>query len=260
MSSILSIENLKYKDILNGVSFDLEENTFNILMGENGCGKTTLVKCIFGLLKFDGTVIVNHNIMCDSNINELRRDIGVLTDIDILLPGTVLYNITYPLLNLNYSEEEAKKRAYEISKKIGLNGLLLKNVEDLSPVERKIVSFCVSIVHGPRLIIIDESFDELDALNRKKILGYLKKLSNSTVLFVSNREKDISLADNLIIMKDGKISISGKTLELLKSSKTFSKNNIEIPFLVDLSEKLQSYGVIKELILDVDDMVNEIWK
>ena len=162
MSSILSIENLIYKDILNGVSFDLKENTFNILMGENGCGKTMLVKCIAGLLKFDGTIVVNHSVMCDDNINELRKEIGVLTDIDTLLPGTVLYNITYPLINLNYSEEEAKKRAYEISKKLGLNRLLLKDISELSLVERKIVSFCVSIIHNPKLIIIDDAFDELD--------------------------------------------------------------------------------------------------
>jgi len=260
MSSILSVENLMYKDILNGVSFDLEENTFNILMGENGCGKTTLVKCIVGLLKFDGTVVINHNIMCDDNINELRKEIGVFTDIDILLPGTVLYNITYPLLNLNYGEEEAKKRAYEISKKMGLNGLILKDIDKLSLVERKIVSFCVSIVHNPKLIIIDESFDELDAMNRKKILVYLKKLDSNTVLFVSNRNNDLLLADNLLIMKNGKINDSGKISEFLKDSKVFLKNNLEVPFLIDLSEKLKSYSLIKDVPLDIDDMVDEIWK
>lgn len=260
MSSILSVENLKYKNILNGVSFELEENTFNILIGENGSGKTTLVKGIAGLINCSGTVIVSNYILCNENIREIRKNIGVLMDIDSLLPGTVLYNITYPLLNLNYDESEAKKKVYDLAKKIGLNGLLLKNIDDLSLTERKIVSFCAAIIHSPKLIIIDDSLDELDEYNRRKILGYLKKLNKSTVLFITNKEKDILLSDNLIIMKNGKISISGKTVELITNEKNFTKNNVEMPFLVDLSLKLKSYDVIDDLILDVDDMVNAVWK
>lgn len=260
MSCILRIENLKYKDILNDISLDLEENTFNILMGENGSGKTTLVKSIVGLIKSVGTIIISNNIVCDENINEIRKNIGVLMETDILLPGTVLYNITYPLLNLNMKLEEAKKRAYEISREMGINGLLSKNVEELSLVDKKIVSFVVSVVHYPKLIIIDDSLDELDEKSREKILKFLKKLKKSTVLFVTNREKDILLSDNLIIMKNGKISASGKTSELLENEKNFLKNNLEPPFLVDLSEKLKSYDVIDDLILNVDDMVNAIWK
>ena len=57
MSSIIKIQNLYYKDILNDVSFDLEENTFNVLIGPNSSGKTTLVKCILGLIDYNGQIM-----------------------------------------------------------------------------------------------------------------------------------------------------------------------------------------------------------
>lgn len=260
MSSILSVENLEYKDILNGISFDLEENSFNILLGENGSGKTTLIKCLLGLIKHSGTIIFSNNLMCEENKNELIKSIGVVLDTNVFLPGTVLYNITYPLINLDFKEDVAKKKAYEISKKLGLNGLLLKDANDLSLSEKKLVSFAVAIVHSPKLIIIDDSLDELDEIQRGKILNYLKGLNKSTKLFVSSKEEDIILSDYLIILKKGKISVTGKTLDIVRDEKNFTKNNVEMPFLVDLSHKLKSYSVIEDVIFDEEEMVNEIWK
>lgn len=260
MGNILKIENLRYKNILNNISFSLEEETFNILIGPNGSGKTTLIKSIVGLIKYEGSITFLGELVSDKNITELRKNIGMFTSTNILLPNNVLYNLIYPLLNLNYTDIDAKKKAYEISKKLGISDLLLKRVSELSISETKIVSFAVSLIHNPKLVIIDDSFDELDSINREKIIKYLKNLNKKTILFITNNESDIMLADNLIIMKDGKISIQGKFDKIIEKEINFTKNNVPMPFMVDLSHKLKSYDLIDNIFLDMDEMVSAIWK
>ena len=61
MGNVLEIKNLKYKNVLKNITFSLEENTFNILIGANGSGKTTIVNCIRGLIKYDGNISFDTN-------------------------------------------------------------------------------------------------------------------------------------------------------------------------------------------------------
>lgn len=260
MGEALRIENLNYSNILKDVSIFLEEKTFNVLVGQNGSGKTTLVKSILGLTERSGTILVLGSEMNKNNKSELLKNIGVVMENTFLLDGTALYNIMYPLLNLNYEEMEAKKEAYSISKKLDIDSILLNDTKDLSISEKKLVSFATAVVHNPSLIIIDDSFDELDNYYRSKVIDYLKSQKNSTILFITNNEEDILLADNLIIMNDGQVIKYGSMNELIKDENIFIKNNIKLPFLVDLSHKLKSYELIDDVILDIDRMVDEVWK
>lgn len=260
VSNALKIENLSYKNILNNISFSLEEKTFNVLIGSNGSGKTTLVKCIAGLLEYEGIVSIFNEIVTKENYSELIKKMGVHIDSNYLIDGTSLYNITYPLSNLGYGEIEAKKAAYDISKKLDIEYLLTKQVSTLSLSEKKLVSFASAMVHKPKLIIVDDSFDELDSYYRKKVIYYMRDLKKSTVLFITNNEKYYLIADSLIFIKDGKIEKKGELNDFLEEEKIFVKNNSKQPFLVDLSNKLKVYELIDDVILDMDEMVKAIWK
>lgn len=260
MGSILKIENLKYKDILKNISLNIEENTFNVLLGTNGSGKTTLLKSIAHLIKYEGDIYFNDEIVNDSNILLFEKNIGICMDNNFLQNGSTIYNIIYPLLNLDYDEMSAKSKAYEISKKLDIDTILLKNVDELSLSERKLVSFARSIIHNPKVILIDDSFDELDNYYRNKIIKYLKSLKNKTIIFVSNNEEDVLLADNVIIINNGEI-VSNKSLtDSLQDEKIFINNNIKLPFLADLSHKLKDYNLIDNVILDTKELVDAVWK
>ena len=254
MEHILTIQNLKYKNILNEISLDLEKNSFNILAGESGTGKTTLIKSILGLIKYEGQIYFENSCINEKNINE----IGVCFSSSNLLSSTVLNNLLFPLVNLGYSEKKAKKRAYEISKKLDISSILNKNIDDLSTYELSVVSFACCVIHDPKLLLIDNSFDMLDNYYRNKIINYMKKME-STIVFVTNNEKDFLLADKILFLKDGKID-SINSNELINSEKKFIKYGVEMPFLMNLSLKLMSYEVLDDVILNVDEMVDEIWK
>ncbi len=260
MSSIIKIQNLYYKDILNDVSFDLEENTFNVLIGPNSSGKTTLVKCILGLIDYNGQIIFDNEIVSKDNIKFIIKKIGVFAPFCDLQDNTVLYNLIYPLLNLKYSNKEAKKIVYDICDKFNISNLLFNNINDLSLMEKRLILFLSCIIHKPKFIIIDDSFEWLNKYYKKLVIDYLKKLKNTTILFITNNEEDLLFSDFALILNDGKIISNKKTSELLDDENLFLKNNVSLPFISSLSHKLKSYELIDRLILDSKEMVNEIWK
>ena len=148
MSAVLRIENLNYKDILNDVSFKLEKNTFNVLLGPNGTGKTTLVKCLSGLLEYNGNIYFNNCLINKDRDVDNMRDMGFVLDLSPVLDGSVMDNLMLPLLNLGYSEKYSKNKIYSISDKLGLGFILMKNVSELRNIEKKIFNFLRGIIHS----------------------------------------------------------------------------------------------------------------
>ena len=241
---------LDYKN-LKGINLGLEEGKIYSLMGPNGSGKTTLLKCIFGLLNYTG------NVSLDS------KDMGINLGITNLKCETAFNNIIEPLENLNIDSSKAHKKVYEISKKLGIEDLLYKDINLLSHSQKIIVSLACSTIHEPKLILLDGIFDSLNKDYKTKIISYLNHLKKSkkcTIIFTTNNSEDLSICDNLIILSNGKIVTEGSVKELLNDEKLLTKNNIKLPFLIDLSHKLISYNLIDNLVDDYDDLVDLIWK
>lgn len=259
MKNILKIENLTYKKILKNISLSLEEKTFNVLLGNNGSGKTTLIKCINGLLNYEGQIIFEDCLLVSDKENAQRQKIGTFIYSDVFIEGNAFENIIYPLTNLGYSKEESKKMVYDITKKLGIDRILFKNIDDLSYYEKKLVRFTRSVVHKPSLVLIDDSLDDLDNNYKNKIISYLKKIK-STVLFVTNNPEDTMLGDTIIFMNDGKIIKKCAAEDVMENEKKFTKVNSKLPFIADLISKLSSYELVDQKIVDIEELVNEIWK
>lgn len=260
MESVLKIENLKYKEILKSVTLSLEEKSFNILVGANGSGKTTLVNCIRGLIEYDGNINILNNYVNKKNNSEIYKNIGFFTEQEILLEDSVFEELLNTLINLNYEENKAKKRIYDIAKKLETTQLLFKDKSELCLYEKILISFMFSIIHEPKLIIIDNDLENLDTENKNKIFNYIKSQKKLTTLFITNNSEYFYMADSLLFFKDGKIILSGTLEEALENEKIFIKCGSNIPFNIDLSNKLMMYELLESIEDDIDKMVDEIWK
>lgn len=264
MSAVLRVENLSYKDILGDISFEIEKNSFNVLIGPNCCGKTTLVKCLAGLLKCNGNIFLNNQVLSTNDNFSIRKDIGIIINSPFYLNNSVMDNLMTPLINLGYSEIESKKKIYSISDKLGLGSLIVKNISDLNVSEKRMLTFFRGIIHEPKVIIIDDIFGSLNNFDKEKIINYLKKLKNTTIVFVTNNEENILYAnekkDSVIVMNEGKIITKLPLKEIIKQEKLFIKSGLKLPFIVDLSYKLQAYGLLEDIILNIDEMVEKIWQ
>lgn len=255
MDNVLKVENLKYKLILNNITFSLSPKSFNILIGSNGSGKTTLVNCIRGILNYEGKIEV-----CGKDILENYTKIGFFINDGITLEDIAFNELINVLVNLGYEEEKAKKQVYEVSKKIDASHILFKKTRVLLNFEKTLINFIFSIIHNPKLLIIDNDLENLNERYKSKLFEYLKKQKNMTVLFITNNSEYFYLADNILILNSGSITDILTYEEIIKEEKKILKNGSNLPFAIDLSNKLMSYELLNSQETDLEKMVNQIWK
>lgn len=252
------VENLN-NEFLSNINFSLNAGTFTAIIGKSGSGKTLLLKCLAGLLEHSGTVKFDDSVITKS----FNKDIGIYLGTINLNNDTVFSNILEPLNNLDVSLEKSKKKVYDITKKLGIDNLIHKNINTLSFGEKKVVAFAKSIVHTPNIIFLDNIFDGLDTNYKNTIVKYLTKLKkekNISVLFTTNDSENLMLADNIIVLNKGEIVSKGTREELFKDSNVFIKNKLKLPFIIDLSNKLESYELTHDLVYSIPEMVDKLWK
>ena len=247
--SMLKIDNVMYKDILKGISFSIEENSFNVLIGKNSCGKSTLVKVLAELIGFRGRITFDGD----------RPDIGFFTEDNLFSYKKVIDNVTFILVNLGYSRKKAEKQSIEMLKYFELDYLKDEDISNLTYSEKRLVEFVSCIIHKPKIMIIDDSFDYLKDDERNKIIRKIYEM-NCAVLFITNRIEDIFYADQVIIMNDGKTVTVDSIENIVKNERNFINNKLYPPFILDLSYKFLSYKLIENIMLNYDKMVNTIWK
>lgn len=260
MESVLKIDKLKYKDVLKEVTFSLEDKSFNILVGSNGSGKTTIVNAIRGTIDYEGTIILFNNILKEKHSLNFYKDVGFFIDDEIFLEDTVYEELLNLLKNLNYEEDKSKKMIFTLAKKLDISDILFKNKEQLLNYEKTLASFIFSVIHEPKLLVIDNDFEDLDLKSKNRIISYLKTQKKITILFITNNSEYFHLADNLLFLNDGKIVLSGGFEDVIEQEKVFIKCGSKLPFNIELSKKLISYELLSTIELDFEKMVNEIWK
>lgn len=266
MKTLLKVENLNYREILKNINFDLNSGTITALMGNCGSGKTTLLKSLFGLIKAEGFVCINGIILTKDNKKDLTKEMAICLSTQNLEnlseEKTVYQNIIESLSNLGFADKYISKQSYEFSKKLGIETLLYKKVNELSYSQKKLVLLLQTTIHNPKIILLDDIFESMDLESKNKTINYLQwfKSKKNSILFTTNNSEDLIWSDNLIIMKKGEIKSQGSCAELFENDNIFIKNKLRLPFLVELSHKLKLYGLIDKLVLNYDEMVDEIWQ
>ena len=256
---IISINNLSfsYKNVpvFEGLSLNVEKNTFTVVVGSNKSGKTTLIKLISGILPSKGS-ITNY-----VNPNQVGIVVGDIDD--QFLFDDVYHELAFTLENLCYPESVIKDRIKEVTELLRIEDLIDKNISSLSVSEKARVLFAISIIHKPSLLLLDNPFSMLsrkDRLFMTKVIQTLVKKNQMTVLLMSNELSDSLYADYLYILDEGKIIIEGPPLKVMEEDTLLSRYNISIPFMVDLSNKLMVYDLIDDVVVDMDRMVDRLWK
>ncbi len=195
------------------VEFRMGEVVF--LKGPNASGKTTLMKIASLIYRPSrGYVVVNNNInvwgLSTDHLVRYRRMITYVSEKPIMFKGTVYDNIAYGLIVRNYDSNEIKERVYEISRKLGIEEILHKDVNSLSAGEKQLVSLARALVLKPTIIFLDEPLTNVDEDRRKNVVNVLKECKSigcglviATHLYEGLDE--IS-PDRVIILKDGVVT------------------------------------------------------
>ena len=222
MKTIVEVKNLVkrfhigtgYFTALDGVNVGFTEGEFAGLVGPSGSGKTTLLNIIGSLdVPTEGEVIVlgrSVGKLTPKEAAQLRKgELGFIFQSYNLLPVyTVFENVEFPLLLLNMTADERKRRVMETLEWVGLKDKVKSRPSQLSGGECQRVAIARAMVKRPVLVLADEPTANLDSANSHNILQTMEKLNKelkTSFIFATHDEKVIGYLHRIIRMKDGKL-------------------------------------------------------
>ncbi|NMC54042.1 MAG: ABC transporter ATP-binding protein [Chloroflexi bacterium] len=207
---------------VNGVSFRVAAGNLVVLLGPSGCGKTTLLKMVNRLYDpSEGKIWLGGQEIHTLPINELRRHIGyVIQQVGLFPHMTIRKNIAVVPRLLGWDDQKIDARVEELLDLIGLpTSYLSRFPRQLSGGEQQRVGLARALAADPSILLMDEPFAAVDAINRERLQGELLGLHcklAKTILFVTHDvEEAFRLADKIIVMRAGKVVQYGTPIEIV---------------------------------------------
>ena len=239
--------------ILKDINFSLGEGDILSVLGPNGVGKTTLIKCLTGLLKWTrGETFLEGKNISSIKENEIWSKISYIPQKrNFSFPYTglemVLFGSTSSLNIFERPNQKEIERAMEVMKMIAIDHLSNKNANEMSGGELQMLLIARSLVKDPKIIILDEPESGLDYKNQMIILDLLKKLSERGVIIVMNThypEHALKISNKCLLLNYDQTYKFGNTREVL------NRKNLKKSFSVDVKiEKISFDGKDYESII-----------
>ncbi len=252
---MLSVKNLVFsyfhnEKVIDNVSFDLKEGKINVLLGPNGIGKSTILKCLNGILKpQSGEIIIDNKSIKEYKAKQLAQKISYVeqsSHIDNLnVYETIMLGRT-PYINFTPSPKD-KEVVNKVVDELQLQDLLHRNISSLSGGERQKVMIGLALASESKILLLDEPTANLDIKNALMIMQLIKKLTISDNLTVLISMHDINLAycfgDYFFCMKDKSIKygvskeeLNGQILSDIYDLKIDLNNTANISFIGGLEQ------------------------
>ena len=205
---------------LRGVDLDIADGEFVVLVGPSGCGKSTLLRMIAGLEDISGgTIAIDGQVVNDMQPRD-RNVAMVFQDYSLYPHMTVEENIAFALRAKKVSEGEITARVDATTRMLGLGTLLKRYPRQLSGGQRQRVAIGRAIIREARLFLFDEPLSNLDAQLRDEMRTEIKRLHQElgrTMIYVTHDQIEaMTLADRIVLMRDGQIEQQGKPLDLFE--------------------------------------------
>jgi phospholipid/cholesterol/gamma-HCH transport system ATP-binding protein len=225
IKAVIEINNLKKtfgsQEVLKNISMRLLDGENLVVLGKSGTGKSVLIKCIVGLMKFNsGTITVfdqNVESLKANELSKLREKIGFLFQSGALYDSmSVRENIEFPLRRIkkHLKEKEIIEKVNEVLENVGLADALNKMPSQLSGGMRKRISLARSIVLDPMIMLYDEPTTGLDPVTSEEISSLInevqKKYKTSSMIITHDIKCALKTANRIVMLKDGAVYKEGK--------------------------------------------------
>jgi len=203
-------------------------------LGPSGCGKTTLLRIIAGLeTQTSGQILQNGKDV--SWLPPERRDYGIVFQSYALFPNlTIADNVGYGLVNSRARRAQIKARVSELLTLVGLPTSAHKYPSQLSGGQQQRVALARALATRPGLLLLDEPLSALDALERIRLRGEIRRLQKqvgiTTIMVTHDQEEALSMADRIVVMNHGVIEQVGTPMEIYEQPAT--------PFVADFVGKV----------------------
>jgi cobalt/nickel transport system ATP-binding protein len=259
---LLEFEQIHYtypgarQSALNNLTLRIPANKRCALIGQNGCGKTTLFLLANGLykpqkgnVKFQGKPLKYDR----SSLIKLRQKVGLIFQDpeQQLVASTVEEDISYGLCNLGLPEKQIQQRVEEALVEFGLNDLAERPVHHLSLGQKKRVSIADVMVLQPELLLLDEPTAYLDRLHTRNLMTTLKKIHTSgTTILMASHDLDLVYrwADWIFVMDKGRLMLEGKPQDVFSQRQILEDLQLGVPLIYEMlfAEEIAEEGPVLE--------------
>ena len=271
----ISLKNISYtynyktpyaREVLKDINLKIDEESYTVIVGKTGSGKSTLIEHINGLLlPTKGEVAVDNILITNpqskkerrelaKTLKILRQDVAVLFQFSEqqVFETSVLKDIIFAPFNYGVAEEKAILKAKELIKLVGLDESYLdKSPFELSGGEMRKVALCGVLALEPKVLILDEPTVALDYQSREEIMAMVKRLKEefdmTIVLVTHNMDYVLEYADKVFVLKNGEISFEGKVEDLFLNEQVLKENSLELPEVLKFYKKLEANNIVLDV-------------
>jgi len=207
--------------VIHGIDLRIEEGAFVALVGPSGCGKSTLLRMIAGLEEMTGgDIVIGSRVV--NNLNPRDRNIAMVFQSYALYPHmTVRDNMSFNLKLAGRPRSEIDAAVAEAARMLGLTDLLDRRPAQLSGGQRQRVAMGRAVVRNPNVFLFDEPLSNLDAKLRVQMRSEIKilhqRLGTTTIYVTHDQIEAMTLADQIVVLRDGRIEQQGTPLELYRN-------------------------------------------
>jgi multiple sugar transport system ATP-binding protein len=232
---------------LRDINLTIPKGSFVALVGPSGCGKSTLLRSLAGLESISGGIMkITGQVMND--VPPRKRDVAMVFQSYALYPHmTVRDNLTYSMRLKRTAKAESAKAAESVANTIGLSKLLARYPRELSGGQRQRVAMGRAIIRHPKVFLFDEPLSNLDAAlrvhMRKEIRALHDRLHATSVYVTHDQIEAMTMADHVVVMREGVIEQQGAPLELYDSpASTFVAGFIGSPAMNFIAGTIDGTG------------------
>ena len=268
---MIQVENLSYTydgeetPVLREITVEIPEGIHLGIIGPNGCGKTTFVRHLNGLLPItQGDVRVEGLSAKDpSHLNRIRQLVGmVFQNPDNQIVGmTVEEDVAFGPGNLRLPPEEIQQRVHNALSQVGLETYGDRAPHSLSNGEKQLVCIAGVLAMKPRYIVLDEPTAYLDPSGRKMVLNVVKQLhvKGITIVHITHHMDEVADADRILVMEQGRVTLSGKPGVVFSEVAFLKKVGLDVPDVTELMWRLRRMGnSVRTDVLTLEEACGEL--
>ncbi len=251
----------KHPYILDDLNFEIKHGEYVTIIGHNGSGKSTLSKILIGVLFPEkGEIEIFGNKVTKTNISEIRKYLGIVfqNPDNQFIGTTVADDIAFGLENRKVPNSLMKDIIQNSARRVGMEAFLDHEPLMLSGGQKQRVAIASALALSADILVFDESTSMLDPLGKSEVKDIMIQLKNEgkTIISITHDMDEILNADKVIVLNNGKLVKCGSFKEILKDKEFLKEIKLDIPFISNLINSLNSKLEKKIFnIFDEDELV-----